>query len=122
MPALARVIPWLVLAFAVLALALGFYEWTHPPFTDAQIQASFVDTWEVAASTTRVFAVVFFGLGSICIVLARKATEARARAVAWLAAVACLCALALFMRNHIEMTERAAKITGQEFGFSYGLL
>ena len=59
MPALARVIPWLVLVFALLALALGLYEWSHPPFADEQLRASLTNTWEVAASTTRVFGIVF---------------------------------------------------------------
>jgi hypothetical protein len=122
MPLVGRVIPWLVLAFTLLAMALGFREWTHPPFTDGQLQASLVDTWEVAASTLRVFAFVFLGLGAICVVLARRATDARTRIVAWLAAVCSLLAIALFLRNHIVLTQRAASLTGQEFGPLYGLL
>lgn len=122
MPALARLIPWLVIAFAALGLALGLYEWSHPPFTDAQIKASLADTWEVAASTMRVFAVVFLGLGSICVVLAHKAPDGRARTSAYLAVAACLLTLAVFLRNHIELTQRAAGLTGQEFGPLAGLL
>lgn len=122
MPALARVLPWLVLAFALMALALGFYEWSHPPFTEAQLASSLTNTWEVAASTTRVFGIVFLGLGMICMVLARKADSSGAQAVAWVAAVACVFALLLFLRNHIELTQRAAGITGQDFGPLFGLL
>jgi hypothetical protein len=122
MPVVGRVIPWLVLAFTLLAIALAFREWSHPPFTDAQLQASLVDTWEVAASTTRVFAFVFLGLGAICVVLARRATDARTRTVAWLAAVFSLLTIALFLRNHIVLTQRSAALTGQEFGPLYGLL
>lgn len=120
MPALARVIPWLVLAFALLALALGFYEWTHPPFTDEQLRASLVNTWEVAASTTRVFAIVFLGLGLICVVLARK-SEGTSRIVASLAAIACAVTLAVFLHNHIALTERTSALTGQTFGAFFGL-
>jgi hypothetical protein len=121
-PALARILPWLVLVFALAALALGVYEWSHPPFTDQQLEASLTNTWEVAASTTRVFGVVFLGLGTICVVLARKADSSGARAVAWVAALLCVFALLLFLRNHIELTQRAAGITGQEFGALFGLL
>ena len=122
MPVIGRVIPWLVLGFTLLAMALGFQEWQNPPFTDAQLQASLVDTWEVAASTLRVFAFVFLGLGVICVVLARRATDARTRIAAYLAAVCCLLVIALFLRNHIVLTQRAAGLTGQDFGPVYGLL
>lgn len=122
MPVLARVLPWLVLGFALLALALGLYEWSHPPFTDQQLGASLTDTWEVAASTTRVFAIVFLGLGLICVVLARKASEATSRLAASLAAIACLLTLLVFLRNHVELTQRAARVTGHDFGPTYGLL
>jgi hypothetical protein len=120
MPALARVIPWLVLVFALLALALGLYEWSHPPFADEQLRASLTNTWEVAASTTRVFGIVFLGLGLICLVLARKSAGPRQR-VAYLAAVACLVTLLVFLRNHIELTQRTATLTGHDFGTLYGL-
>jgi hypothetical protein len=122
MPVVGRVIPWLVLGFAMLALALGWREWSNPPFTDAQLASSLVDTWEVAASTTRVFAFVFLGLGAICVVLARRATDARTRVVAYVAAACSLLVIALFLRNHVELTQRAAGLTGQDFGPSYGLL
>ena len=122
MPAIARILPWLVLAFALLALTLGLYEWTHPPFTDPQIRASLTDTWEVAASTTRVFGIVFLGLGSICVALARKTVEVTPRRIAYAAAVACLATLTIVLRNHVELTQRVAGITGREFGPLFGLL
>jgi hypothetical protein len=121
MPAAARVIPWFVLAFALVALALGLREVSQPPFTDAQLKASLENTWEVATSTTRVFGIVFLGLGVISVVLARKATEALPRLVAYAAAVACLATLLVYLRNHIELTQRAAGITGEELGPLYGL-
>jgi hypothetical protein len=122
MPAFARVIPWLVLGFALAALALGAYEWSHPPFTDEQLTASTADTWEVATSTTRVFVVVFLGLGAISVTLARKPMETAARRVAYLAAAACLVTLLVFLRNHVELTQRATALTGRDFGALYGLL
>ena len=122
MPALARVIPWLVLVFALLALALGLFEWSNPPFTDEQLRASTVDTWEVAASTTRVFAFVLLGLGVICVVLARKVNSGRARVVALLAAAACTLALLVFLRNHIDLAQRTTAATGREVGPGFGLL
>jgi hypothetical protein len=115
MPALGRVIPWLVLGFALLALALGAYEWSHPPFTDEQLRRSLVNTWEVAASTTRVFGIVFIGLGLICLALGRRATGS-ARLTAWLAAGACGLTLLVFLRNHVHLTQRAEELTGRVFG------
>jgi hypothetical protein len=122
MPVVGRVIPWLVLGFTLLAMALALREWSNPPFTDEQLAASLVDTWEVAASTLRVFVFVFLGLGAICVVLARRATDARTRIAAYLAAVCSLLTIALFLRNHVVLTQRAADLTGQEFGPLYGLL
>jgi hypothetical protein len=122
MPLVGRVIPWLVLGFAMLAMALGWREWANPLFTDTRLASSLVDTWEVAVSTTRVFLFVFLGLGAICVVLARRATDARTRIVACVAAACSLLVIALFLRNHIVLTERAASLTGQDFGLSYGLL
>ena len=121
MPALARVLPWLVLGFSLAALALGLYEWSHPHFTAEQLRASLENTWGVAASTTRVFLIVFLGLGGICVALARRATGP-ARIIAFTAALACLLTLLVFLRNHVELTQRAAQATGHEFGPLFGLL
>jgi energy-converting hydrogenase Eha subunit C len=121
MPAVGRIIPWFVLAFALVGLALGLYEWSHPPFTDDQLKASLADTWEVATSTTRVFAFVFLGLGMICVALARKASDV-ARIVAYLAAVACLITLFTSLRNHVALTERAVAVSGADLGPLWGLL
>lgn len=122
MPALARIIPWLVIGFSLLALALGLYEWSHPPFTDEQIRASLAATFEVATSTTRVFVIVFLGLGAICVALARKAEAAGPRLVAQAAAVLCLLVLAVVLRNQVELAGRAAGSTGQDIGPAWGLL
>lgn len=122
MPAAGRILPFFFIAFALLGLVLGIREWLHPPFTDEQIRASLKDTWEVAASTVPVFAFSYLGLGAIAMVLARRATDVRTRTVAWLAAGLCLLALAVVFRNHIVMTERAASLTGHEFGPLFGLL
>jgi hypothetical protein len=123
MPTAGRVIPWLVLGFSLMALALGLYEWGHPPFSNQQIEASLADTWEVAASTSRVLIFVFLGLGVICVALARKAgSGSRHQIVAYIAAVCCLLTVAIFLRNHVVLTKRAAVLTGQDFGALFGLL
>lgn len=121
MPPFARVLPWLVLAFSLAALALGAYEWANPHFTDEQLRASLANTWEVAASTTRVFGIVFLGLGAISVVLARRATEPLPRLAGWLAAASCAITLLVFLRNHVELTQRVEQVTKQEFGPVYGL-
>jgi amino acid permease len=122
MPTAGRILPYFFIAFAALGLVLGIGEWMHPPFTDEQIRASLADTWEVAASTVPVFAFSFLGLGAISMVLARRAPDARTRTMAWTATVMCLLALALVFRNHVALTERAAALTGHDFGALYGLL
>jgi amino acid permease len=122
MPTAGRILPYFFIAFALLGLVLGIREWMNPPFTDEQIRASLKDTWEVAASTVPVFAFSYLGLGAISTVLARRAPDAGTRTIAWLAAGLCLLALAVVFRNHMVMTDRAAAITGHEFGPLYGLL
>lgn len=122
MPAAARVLPWVFIAFALLGLILGVREWANPPFTDEQLRNSLSDTWEVAASTVPVSAFSFLGLGAIAFVLGQRAPDPRARAVAWAAAGLCLLALAVVFRNHVVMTERAEALTGQDLGPLYGLL
>ena len=122
MPAAGRLLPYFFIAFALLGLWLGIREWLHPPFTDEQIRTSLRDTWEVAASTVPVFAFSFLGLGTISVVLARRAPDARTRMVAWLAATLCLLSLAVVFRNHVALTERAIALTGHDFGPLYGLL
>jgi hypothetical protein len=122
MPAVGRVLPWLVIAFCLLGLTLAWHEMSNPPFTTEQIKASLADTWEVHVSTSRVFLLVFSGLGAICLVLARRAHDGVTRNAAVLAAVLCLLTVGMYLRNHIALTERAAQITGQDFGPLSGLL
>lgn len=122
MPAAGRVLPFFFIAFALLGLVFGVLEWTNPPFTDEQLRASLKDTWEVAASTVPVFAFSYLGLAAISAVLARRATDSRTRTIAWLAAGLCVLALAVVVRNHVAMTERATALTGQDLGPLYGLL
>lgn len=122
MPVVGKIIPWFVLAFALVGLALGLYERSHPPFTDEQLKASLADTWEVARSTTRVFAFVFLGLGVICVALARKAGDALTRLIAYGAVVACLVTMIVVLRNHIVLAQRLSGMTGEEVGPLFGLL
>lgn len=116
-----RVIPAFVLVFALAGLVLGIYEWLSPPFTDEQIRDSTLHTWEVARSTMRVFGIVFLGLGLVCLALARRG-EGFARVLGQMAAAACLITLVVFLRNHVALTQRAAQLTGQDFGPLFGLL
>lgn len=118
----ARVLPWLVLVFALAALALGFHEWSHPPFSDEQLKASPADTWEVAVSTTRVFGIVFLGLGMICVVLARKAETTSTQLISYLAATTCLAALLVFLHNHVGLAKHFSGLSGQDLGPFFGLL
>lgn len=122
MPAVARVLPWFFIAFALLGLGFGIHEWLSPPFTDEQIRASLADTWEVAASTVPVFAFSFLGLAAIAFALGRRASDNSLRTLAWSAMGLCLLALAVMFRNHVAMTERARSLTGHVFGPLYGLL
>jgi hypothetical protein len=122
MPGIARVIPWLVLGFALIALVLGLYEWARPPFTDAQLLASRVDTWEVVRSTTRVYLIAFLGLGLISVIIARKATDTFMVLASYAAAVLCLVTLLVTLRNHIVLTQRFTGLTGEAVSPLFGLL
>jgi len=89
--------------FAVLLVAAT--EWFNPPFTDDQIRASIVDTWEPRAMVTfaELVALVLVGLALV-------------------AALLCMLAATLTYLNHARLTARATALTGQTFGPLDGLL
>ena len=110
---------YLVVILAIVCI-LAVYEIFFPPYTDAQIQASFVDTWEVHA------------LGTAAILLLVLMAAVVAPALAWgcsrlgkkLAVVSVALAgtsAALLITSHAALTERTTALTGQSFGGFYGL-
>jgi hypothetical protein len=112
----------LVILVALLAFAcvLGVRSILVPSYTDQQIQASLVDTWQVEAFSTAVLLVLIFLAAVFAIVLGYRGSKL----VRFLASAAVLLAVAdsaLFVSSHIVLTARTTQITGQTFAGFYGL-
>ena len=109
----------LVVILAIVCILAG-YESFFPPYTDAQIQENFVDTWEPHA------------LGTAALLLLVLVAAVVSPALAWgcsrfskkLAAVSvalCATSTVLLVASHVSLTERTTALTGQTFGGFYGL-
>ena len=112
----------LFLILALLAMgAFGAYDLFVPPFTDEQIQASFVDTWGPSAWLTLfLLAVISLALVlSLVLALFFTGSDRRLSAIAVAAAVL---SDVLVLSAHVSLTERVTRLTGQTFGAFYGLL
>jgi peptidoglycan/LPS O-acetylase OafA/YrhL len=106
-----------ILAFAC---AFAIYSLVAPPFTDAEIQQSFVDTWEVNAIITTASLAIVLVAGALSALLSWRGSRVAKRisvaSVALSVAAACLLVL-----SHATLTERTTQLTGQEFGGILGL-
>ncbi len=106
--------------FAVLLVAAT--EWFNPPFTDDQIRASIVDTWEPRAMVTFAELVALVVGGLVSMGFAALSRVAIRRRTALVAALLCMLAATLTYLNHARLTARATALTGQTFGPLDGLL
>jgi hypothetical protein len=106
-----------LLAFAC---AFSIYSLIFPPFTDAEIQQSLVDTWGVNAIITTAGLAVALPAVALSALLSWRGTRLAKRlfitSVMLSAATAGLLVLA-----HATLTERTTRLTGQEFGGILGL-
>ncbi len=112
----------LVVILAVLTGvgAFGIYELLNPPFTDQEIKASFVDTWEVAAWSTMALLVLLTAAVVVSLALSFHSTKP-VRRLSTLAVFAAVVVGSLICSNHVVLTNRVTQITGQTFGDFYGL-
>jgi glucan phosphoethanolaminetransferase (alkaline phosphatase superfamily) len=92
------------------------------PYTDAQIQASIVDTWEPEALVTMVLLSLLAFLFLLSVLLWLFSVTSSARWPASAAVVVCLGSALLVFANHASFTIHVTKLTGQTFGPAYGLL
>ena len=100
---------------ALAACVWGAYEWANPPFTDDELR-NFVDSWEPSAWVT-MFALV--AMGVVAVVSLPVAVLVKRRLVRALAVATALLAIVgggLVYRNHVELTQRVTRLTGQTFG------
>ena len=103
-----------------IVCAFAFYGFLFPPFTDAEIQESFVDTWEVNAVLTAVALGVSVVAGALTVLLSWRAKGlSKTLSLAAMALFAMSVGLLLF--NHSALTTRTTELTGQTFGGAFGL-
>jgi hypothetical protein len=105
------------LAAAVLVALVAIFD---PPYSDAQIRESIVDTWAASAIATDFFLVVCLVSLIASVVIALR-LDAAFRRSALLGALASLVAGLLAVRAHIDLTTRTTQLTGQTFSARYGL-
>jgi len=92
-----------------------------PPYTDEQIKASLVDTWQVEAFTTMSLLVWFGASIALAAVFWYRAKDGSTRTLAVLAVLLAFAAGVATTSNHILLTTRTTVLTGQSFGGFYGL-
>lgn len=109
----------------ILLVLVGFvglqavWELVYPRFTDEQLM-NFVDTWEPHAIGTGV--VLLFLLGVIVVAaVAVWNGEQSIRRLALAILIATVVAGGVQIWNHVVLTDRTARVTGQTFGGFYGL-
>ena len=103
-----------------IVLALAIYGFLVPPFTDLEIQESFVDTWQVNALFTTAALAVALPAGVLSALLSWRGSRLSKLLAAWSIVLTVLATLVL-VANHAELTKRTTRLTGQEFGGLFGL-
>jgi hypothetical protein len=110
----------IVLALVALLCAYGAHDFFFPPYTDAEIELSFVDTWEVSALITALALVLLAPL-TLLSALLRWGGSALAKRLSSISLALAIVAGGLLIASHIALTERTTRLTGQDFGGFYGL-
>jgi len=106
--------------FAVVLAGNGILGLLDPPYTDEELAASFVDTWEPhAIVTTLLLAILSVAALAVCIVLAVGGADLRRYSLVTLLVV--VSAIASQLASHVALSNRVTRLTGQTFGGFYGL-
>ena len=110
-------------AVAVLAVicAFGAYTAVVPAYTDQELRASIVDTWEAQAFFTSAVLVGIAVITVVALAVAYRSGQRFLRRLAVLAMTLSVCSSALILYSHASLTERATRLTGHSFGPFYGL-
>ena len=113
-----------LLAIIAMLLVVGGFAINgllNPPYTDQQIQASFVDTWEVEAWSTTALLVLLAIAVALSLALAYRGANLTRR-LSTMAVLVAVLAGVLVCSSHVALTNRVTQLTGQTFGGFYGLL
>ena len=111
------------IAVSVLAAVCIYavYELFHPPFSDQEIKASVVDTWEVGALSTVALIIGIAIVGMTSLALRIGTVDQSVRRLSVIAVILSIASIAILFYSHIALTERTTQLTGQTFGRFYGL-
>lgn len=91
-----------------------------PPYTDREIQASFVDTWQGEAIVTAFLLALLVPIAMMAVILGWRGSRL-AKRLALMSAGLVVFAAVLLVSGHAALTERTTRLTGQDFGGFYGL-
>ena len=103
-----------------IALAVCAYFFLGSTFTDQEIQQSIVDSWEINATLTVIALFIVIPLGLLAAPLCWRPTRL-AKRLALTCAVLCILNVVLVVGNHVALTARTTRLTGQHFGGIFGL-
>jgi len=109
-----------LIVFLAIVFCFTAHDYFYPPFTDAEIKASLVDTWEAHAVGS--VGILILVLLATCISAALAWGASRlARRLAGTALALGFADAALVVASHVILTERTTALTGHTFGGFYGL-
>ena len=109
-----------LVATAFVAIVNGVWQILSPPYSDAQIAASLVDTWQPHAFVTGVVLALLFVAG--CVAAFCLFASRHLRRTSWVALLAIVLAICTQFAGHVLLSHQATRVTGQTFGALYGLL
>jgi hypothetical protein len=109
-----------LIVILVVACVFGINGLVNSPYTDQQIQASLVDTWQVESSITTIL-IFLLGLVIAFSTFIAYLSTASTRLLAWFSVFLAIIAAVFAYASHVEFTNRVIQITGQSFGSFYGL-
>ena len=112
---------YVVVALLVLACIHAIGALLYPPYTDQQIQASVVDTWQVEALVTTATLALLFCALILSVIFAYMSKQTSTRMLATIAVFLSLMAGVIEFSAHVALTKRTTQLTGQTFGSAYGL-
>jgi hypothetical protein len=112
---------WIAISMLLVVCAYGAYISWHPPYSDYEIKASIVDTWQVEALFTFALLVAVGFLALLSVALGWRSSHLLLRRLSVLAVLLSAASGVLLLYSHISLTERAVQLTGQSFGGFYGL-
>ena len=113
----------LYIAISVVSgvLVYGAYALLHPAYSDYEIKASIVDTWQAEAFFTSVLLGAVALVAFVSLMFLWRSADRRIRRLSALAVLLCISSSGLLIYSHIVLTERTMRLTGQSFEGFYGL-